>query len=186
MRENTSKILAAIFYPQILLFPRDKYPDLYEFLGTTSEGAEWRFKNREALRLARCRVGRSWPIRASVRTGKWFGEYWMVPLAIGLIATIPIAALGGYANEKMVKLCIYEYRHYVIVDRPENFFEATFTYWNGREVTYRKLNDEGKKCQAYKWLTEDLKTTTSAEDRALDRFYPAYHTWGPKQCIEFD
>ena len=178
VKKITLKILAAIFYPQVLIFPRDKYPNLYEY-----RDGEWRFKNREALRAGARRVGRSWPIRASICTRKWLSEYWMLPLAFSVLAAIPAYGFLDYLNSKMTKLCVSDRQH-KIVYRPENLFEATFTYGNGREVTYRKFNPEDPYRTAT-WLTENLKTTTHAEDQALDRLYPAGHAWGAKQCVDF-
>jgi len=153
------KLLAAIFFPQALLFPLNKYPEFYE----KKKNGDWRFKNKEALFSTRFGKGL-----------KAFGKWWCAWWGFIMGATVMTAMISGfpmlmYLTTHITKMCITDY---------PNYSEVTFTYGIG-ENTYRAPR-EG--C----WLSKELESPDVREDRLLRNYRSARQAWGLEQCVEFE
>jgi hypothetical protein len=159
MRDTITKVLAVVFFPQILIWPRDKYPHLYQY---RNDG--WQFNNRAVLNAARKRsVGFC---KRAAKPVLFFSAF------AAVAGSGTYAIFGGVQTE----LCIHQYQHYPHT-AAEIFYEATFRYANGTEVVYTQFEKpNGSEHGHYHtpWYTDDLEEATLDDRTTIGAFIDRY------------
>jgi hypothetical protein len=148
------KLLAVIFFPQILIWPRKKYPDFY-----TLRDGTWEFNHRAARKA-------------------WWKK-WQELIFSGSMVTVVLAVVAGLPiyyglGTEVSKICVYQYHHYPQGKR-EIYHEAVLNFMNGTDKTYFQRVGNAN------WVSDDLERPTVKEHNAISAFLARYHVG---MCVE--